>query len=187
MSSPHIADSEVPGKEPLVYDRLVRRHQSAAERESAGRQKGLADALTGSLLRGEARSTTTLRRLETGEQTDRKVRVEEGKALLDWSIECEDENRDGDTVNEGGLKGTKETDTDPKGRGIREWQRRIGERFVAGKDREFDYEAVDEDESFDGDWVDMEREERWFAEEEEAGADEGDQRDLQGETGIQDF
>ena len=80
------------------------------------------------------------------------------------------------------------------------WKASVERRFVSGEDEEFDYGPVDQGEEFD-DLVVEEREaqERWFEEEDvrfmgpegESGRNrspgEGGRRELQGETGVQDF
>jgi Coiled-coil domain containing protein (DUF2052) len=76
------------------------------------------------------------------------------------------------------------------------WHDLIAERFVHGRDDEFDYHCVDTDETLDADegvagtWTEREREAAWFDEEEPDGGDERvDDRgkQLEGETGLQDF
>ena len=179
--------------EPLTYDRLVRRHQSAREREVAGRQKSLGDALTGSLLRGEALSAaagtreTFLRQVHGLERQGKR-----GCAEIDWGIEGErdelDELEDLESSSHAKQKdGARE-------KGLREWQSRVKERFVRGEDDAFDYASVDRDEGLDGGWLEMEREERWFADEAEDEDKERGNRNLEhstssleGETGVQDF
>ncbi|KAK3337534.1 coiled-coil domain-containing protein-domain-containing protein [Cercophora scortea] len=51
----YFKSSEHELSDPLLYDSLVRRFQSPAEREEEGRQKGYARILEGSLMRGEER------------------------------------------------------------------------------------------------------------------------------------
>ena len=83
----------------------------------------------------------------------------------DWKVE-EEESEDSE---------------DGKEKALAQWHELLAERFIAGKDEEFDYTAVDYDESLDGDWRAREKEEQWFEDEEE-------HLDSQlGETGIQDF
>lgn len=66
-------------------------------------------------------------------------------------------------------------------------------RFVRGGDGDFEYEKVDESEEYDDRGVEeQEAEEKWFDEEEsnfvnEEGVRRSKSRELQGETGIQDF
>jgi len=61
----------------------------------------------------------------------------------------------------------------------------LQERFIRGRDEEFDYDAVD------GDWdLDVtarrEAQDEWFEDEEPTWA-EGEERARTGETGVQDF
>ena len=67
------------------------------------------------------------------------------------------------------------------------WNEFLTERFVRGDDPDFDYSKVDDNEGFDA----MERQDEqdaWFDEEEPAWAsNDGDEKMLHGETGIQDF
>lgn len=66
-------------------------------------------------------------------------------------------------------------------------------RFVRGRDADFDYGMVDESEEYDDRGVEeQEAEERWFDEEESTfvnveGVRRSKSRELQGETGVQDF
>ena len=66
--------------------------------------------------------------------------------------------------------------------GKERWHELLAERFVSGRDENFDYKLVDEDEALDGDWAGRKAEEDWF--EEEESTIEGI---AQGETGVQDF
>lgn len=168
---------------------MVRQHQGAAEREAAGRQKSFADALTGSLLRGEARS---LKHAASGAKETNKGRIgrKEGDRV-DWSIEGEDDEQ-AKAHEKAGASGEGGQAMDAREKGLKEWRLKLEERFVGGDDREFDYERVDMDEELDGGWREMEREERWFAEEEEhpnGGGGGGEPRghQLEGQTGVQDF
>ena len=69
-----------------------------------------------------------------------------------------------------------------KKQGEGRWRALLAERFVSGKDENFDYSPVDRDEELDGDWVGRRKEEEWF--EEEESEIEGPAK---GETGVQDF
>ena len=168
--------------EPLTYDRLIRQHQSAAEREAAGRSKGLADALTGSLLRGEAKPLAGARQLAaSGGATSAST---DGGRRLDWGVDWEDlDEIGGGDGQESGQEA--ERVVDQRARGVQEWRRRLEERFMAGEDGDFEYGPVDEDEELDSGWGEVTREERWFAEERDE--DEGNKPELEGQTGVQDF
>lgn len=158
--------------DPLLYDRLIRRFQSAAEREAEGRKKGYSGILEADIMRGEAK-------LDALANPDPNIRFnyrrgENGEILA----EEEDE-----------IPVSKEE-------GLERWKWEMEMRFVEGRDADFEYETVDLDESMD-DLVTEEREraEKWFDEEEEGwvgdddhgGNVEGGERQLKGETGIQDF
>ena len=77
-----------------------------------------------------------------------------------------------------------------KEEGRRRWVYEMRKRFVGGRDGDFDYQAVDEAEEFD----DREEEERnaldQYLEDEElewVDAEGKTKKELEGETGIQDF
>lgn len=85
-----------------------------------------------------------------------------------------------------------EQDEVPKDKeeGYERWKWEMEIRFVKGGDGDFDYGEVDGSEEYD-DWG-TEEEERWFDEEEsnfvnEEGVRRSKSRELQGETGVQDF
>ena len=148
--------------DPLAYDRLIRQHQSAAEREAEGKKKGWAGVLEGSLRRGEAKLA------EINPEMDSSSQQSIGSPCshrTDWRVEGEESQED----------------EDRKSKGLAEWHELLVERFIAGEDEEFDYTVVDCDESLDGDWKVREEEEQWFEDEEEH------LESRQGETGIQDF
>lgn len=76
-----------------------------------------------------------------------------------------------------------------KGEGLERWLELMTDRFVAGKDDDFNYEKVDRNEELD-DTQHIKRclEERWFDQEEpswERG--ENELNEIQGQTGVQDF
>ena len=84
--------------------------------------------------------------------------------------------------------------------GITRWRSKVEQRFLEGRDADFDYESVDDKDEFDDRALeDREEEERWFDEEEAAWADDeqeddvGVKRDvlekehMSGQTGVQDF
>lgn len=206
--------------DPLLYDTLIRRYQTPAEREAEGRARGYARVLEGSLLRGEER----LARL-AGDGS-RPVRPE---SMLRPST-----NGAGAVGGTGvsasavsplaALGGVDEALPPPetKTEGHAQWTHFLRERFIRGGDEDFEYGAVDRDDELDV--VErVEREEAWFdeespgwdlGEEEEGGGDGGDgdgngdvdmdgeggdekgeegraarrkEKELQGETGVQDF
>lgn len=208
-----------PPTDPLLYDTLIRRYQTPAEREAEGRARGYARVLEGSLLRGEER----LARL-AGEDS-RPARPE---SVLRPSTNGA--GSVGSTASAvvasplAALGGVDEALPPPetKTEGHAQWMDFLRERFIRGGDEDFEYGAVDGDEELDV--VErVEREEAWFdeespgwdlggEEEEEGGGDGGDgsgdvdmdgegvdeegeegraarrkEKELQGETGVQDF
>ena len=168
----------IEAKDPLGYDRLVRRFQTAAEREAEGKKKGYSGVLEADLWRSEAKMEA-LRRVveEEGGDGVGYVRGSDGEIL----VEEEKEEEGGPLTRE---------------EGMRRWKGEMERRFLRGGDVDFEYGVVDEGEEFDGE-EEREREERWFDEEEatflldggkgEEDDDDGGRGKVEGETGVQDF
>lgn len=80
-----------------------------------------------------------------------------------------------------------------KDEGYARWKWEMEMRFVRGSDGDFEYGKVDGSEEYDDRGTEeQEAEERWFDEEESAFVNEeglrrSKSRELQGETGVQDF
>jgi hypothetical protein len=149
--------------DPLLYDRLVRRFQSAAEREAQGRARGAAGNLEATLVRSEAK----VEALQTPDNGNPLV-YERGANGEIVGVEEDAGERVGG-----------------KEEGLKRWKDVMGRRFLRGEDGEFDYGAVDNSEEFD----DIEEETRgaqddYFDGEEQAFIGDGRPR---GETGVQDF
>ncbi|KAI9832174.1 MAG: hypothetical protein M1819_004525 [Sarea resinae] len=158
--------------DPLLYDRLIRRYQSPSEREAEGRAKGYSGVLEADLMRSEAK-LAALAHPSSSAVTYR--RGPHGEILA--------EDRDEMPAN--------------KEEGLKRWRREMEMRFLRGEDLDFEYEDVDQNEEYD-DRAEEQREEedRYFGEEEprwilgddESGGDHGSsERQITGETGIQDF
>lgn len=147
----------------LLYDRLIRRYQSAAEREAEGRQKGWSGILEADMRRAEAKSEDmrnsqhaspfACRREPDGEilaedQLDKPANKEEARA---W------------------------------------WLDEMTQRFLRGDDADFNYHGVDENEEYD-DLAEEEREaqEKWFDEQEPEFILKDGEMPV-GQTGIQDY
>src|ERR1700753_1907562 len=111
--------------DPLLYDRLIRRFQTPAEREAEGRQKGYSGILEADLYRSEAKldairhpdpnSMFTYRRGPDGEilaedRDEVPANKEEGRARWRWEMEA---------------------------------------RFLRGGDDDFDYDVVDKNPEYD--------------------------------------
>ncbi|EXJ93106.1 hypothetical protein A1O3_01662 [Capronia epimyces CBS 606.96] len=158
--------------DPLLYDRLIRRFQTPAEREAEGRQKGFSGVLEADLYRSEAK-LDALRHPDPNSIFTYK-RGPSGEILA--------EDKDEVPAN--------------KEEGFTRWKWEMETRFVRGADDDFEYGAVDHNPDYD-DRATEEREaqDRYFDEQEPEfveGQDENDatkskSKELQGETGIQDF
>ncbi|KAI5287102.1 hypothetical protein KEM54_006242 [Ascosphaera aggregata] len=165
---PEYFGSDLENADPLLYDRMIRRFQSAEEREKEGRKKGFTGIFHADLMRGEAR-LEALNRPHAGDAFS-CTWGPNGEILV--------EDRDDVPV-------TKEE-------GFSRWRWEMEMRFVKGADYDFDYMTVDQDEALDEyNWND--REERYYDEEEPGWVTDTDEhgnkmeRVLKGETGIQDY
>ncbi|KAA8647145.1 hypothetical protein EYZ11_009889 [Aspergillus tanneri] len=151
--------------DPLLYDRLIRRFQTPAEREVEGRAKGFSGILQADLCRSEAK-------LEALSHQDPNAmfsytRGPHGEILAEEQDEIPPNKEEGEKL----------------------WRWVMTLRFLRGDDSDFDYQTVDDNDEYD-DW--NEEQERYFDDEEPKWlVDEATGRDvkshLQGETGIQDF
>lgn len=148
--------------DPILYERLVKRHQSAAEREAEGRAKGYGRTLEADLVRGETK-LADLREapLSSGSQAPCRTAMMTTGVEETWDLPAES-----------------------KTHGLELWQAFLTNRFVKGQDEEFEYAAVDGNDEYDG-LASMEAEEQWFDDEEPARVDNVAR--LEGETGVQDF
>ncbi|CAI6086775.1 unnamed protein product [Clonostachys chloroleuca] len=167
--------------DPVIYERLVKRFQSAEERSKDVKAKGYGRTLEASLVRGE----TTLANLRAEEQGN--------------SASASD-SAQGRTVNNGpasmpsGLDAW-DDDARDKQEGLELWRAFLEDRFVHGRDDEFDYTLVDSDEGYDAMEI-RDAEDRWFDKEEPSWVGDDDDVDetkashngaSARETGIQDF
>lgn len=155
--------------DPLLYDRLIRRFQTTAEREAEGRRKGYSGTLEADLLRSEAKLDALAH--PDPKQSFSYRRGPNGEILAEERDEVPSNKEEGYT----------------------RWKWEMEMRFVRGGDMDFEYEKVDESEEYDDLGVEeQEAEERWFDEEEarfvtEEGLTNSKSRELRGETGVQDF
>ncbi|KAJ4386170.1 hypothetical protein N0V93_009063 [Gnomoniopsis smithogilvyi] len=185
--------------DPELYDKFVRKFQSPAEREAEGRSRGWGKTLESSLMRGEAKleriaSSYTGDRIPASSSDRMQVSNDRVRDVTNFSIDVD-------------LVGDKPA-TKEEGRAA--WDEFLRERFVRGRDDDFDYSQVDGDEDLDS-LEHMDREEAYFDEEEPEWADDsaedeeesqvpgetdnalGDrkrpkrERVLLGQTGIQDY
>lgn len=140
---------------------MIRRFQSAAEREVDGKKKGYSGVLEADLWRSEAK----INALSQHEQDGRELSY--GR------------NANGEIVAE-------EKDEVPASKedGERRWRKQVELRFLTGGDADFDYRTVDENDQLDAPEEARDIQDQWFEEEEESS---GSSPGLAGQTGIQDF
>lgn len=150
--------------DPLLYDRLIRRFQTPAEREAEGRAKGFSGILEADILRSEAKMDA--------------LAHPDPNAMFSYS-----RGPNGEIIAE-------DHDDVPvdKEEGEKRWRWEMEMRFLKGADYDFDYQTVDENDEYD-DW--SEEQERYFDEEKPEWVvddNEGNpESKLQGETGVQDY
>jgi hypothetical protein len=154
----------------LLYDRFVRRFQTPAEREqqNAHRNSDKPTNLTGDIL--EANLVRSEAKLEALRHPDPNSPIVYQRAA-DGSIVAFEQDEDDRALN--------------REEGWKRWTDVMGQRFLRGDDRHFDYASVDENDEYD-DWAtqDRERLEEWL---------DGEEVELPegyiptGETGIQDY
>ncbi|OKL63950.1 hypothetical protein UA08_00674 [Talaromyces atroroseus] len=156
---PEYFSADLEMADPLLYDRLIRRFQTPAEREAEGRAKGFSGILQTDLLRSEAKIDA--------------LAHPDPNAMLSYK-----RGPNGEIIAE-----DKDDIPATKEEGQKRWQWEMEMRFLKGADYDFDYSAVDENDEYD-DW--NEEQERYFDEEEPEWILE-DQCKLAGETGIQDY
>lgn len=166
-SHPDYFGSSLESADPLLYDRLIRRFQTSAERESEVREKGYAGTLEADLLRSEAKLSEAQTQSSTSSAT--YTRTTRGEII---SIAPEDE-------------------AITRAEATERWQEIMTERFLKGNDTDFDYKSVDENESYDDRKAEeRDHEDEWFNDEKPDSSPregEGEKKALEGETGIQDF
>jgi Coiled-coil domain containing protein (DUF2052) len=154
----------------LLYDRLVRRFQTATEREEEGRKKGYSGILEADLYRGEAK-------MEALKNPDPS------------SVLAYRRGPDGQILAE-----EKEEVPANKAEGFARWRWEMEARFIRGRDDDFEYRAVDGNDEYDDHALEnLEAEERYFDNETpefvsgEGAIKKTESIELNGETGIQDF
>ncbi|QDS69326.1 hypothetical protein FKW77_003392 [Venturia effusa] len=160
---PDYFNSSLEIADPLLYDRLVRRFQTPAEREAEGRDKGYSGVLEADMRRSEAK----LQALANPDPnaTFSYIRGPDGEIIPE---EQEDVPVD-------------------KDEGFARWKYEMELRFMRGDDHDFEYIEVDESEAYDDiAEEDRARQEEYFGQEEPTFVLE-DGQDPQGETGILDY
>jgi len=174
--------------DPLLYDRCIRRFQTAAEREADGKAKGYSGILEADLYRSEAKLAALAQSSPPPVLTSLGV---SSSSLSSSSVpgNSKPENPipfvsylrgpNGEIIGEDG------EEVKSREEGMERWKFEMTVRFLRGGDEEFDYRDVDESEEFD-EVERRESEERWF-DEEEPEWDGGEKGVTDGETGVQDF
>ena len=149
--------------DPLLYDRLIRRFQTAEEREKDGRQKGYSGVLEANLVRSEAK-------LEALQHPDPNSPMAYARAP-DGSITAVEQDAD--------ERSTSRED------GWEKWKDVMGRRFLRGDDVDFDYASLDDNEEYDDRAEeDRRRLDDYLDKEEESFIGEGKPT---GQTGVQDY
>ncbi|KAI1483301.1 coiled-coil domain-containing protein-domain-containing protein [Daldinia eschscholtzii] len=187
--------------DPVLYDKLIRRFQSAEEREKEGREKGYSRILEVGLIRGEAKLAQLTSQQGTdssaGEQQQEQV-SSLSTSSTSWLPKPAAEDADPfirETATGGDGFGGNGVVPETKEEGRERWNEFLRRRFVLGRDEDFDYSAVDENDELDV-LERREQEDAWFDDEdpewasdgpEYQGGGGGDEKRLEGETGIQDF
>ncbi|UKZ74382.1 hypothetical protein TrVFT333_002049 [Trichoderma virens FT-333] len=152
--------------DPVLYERLVKRFQTPAEREAEGKAKGYGRTLEADLVRGETNLSNVYQAPEQGSRAQEYANVpgDGGAGTNAWDADAEN-----------------------KEHGMQLWHAYIEARFVEGLDEEFDYEKVDDDYKYDTLAI-QDAEDAWFDNEEPSWVDGDAQCQARpGETGIQDF
>jgi len=164
--------------DPVLFESLVRRFQSATEREVDGKAKGYSRILEADLLRGEAkldklRGSAPGKPAQPSDKTETSPITAAPSAWLDTEAEL----------------------PPPKSReeGRERWHRYLADRFIHGRDEDFDYSLVDGNEDYDTQ-ARRERTDAWIEDEEPSWAGPDGEPvggpptgPLEGETGIQDY
>lgn len=203
--------------DPDLYDTLVRKFQTPAEREAEVRRRGWGKVLESSLMRGEDR----LDRVASSLAGDRPEPRSGGTQPQSSSSSRgalpptpSDRQGSGAAATAAARNFTIDADLAESGPETKEegraaWEDFLRERFIRGGDDDFDYGPVDGDESLD-ELESRDREEEWFDGEDPEWASDGSEgsagtpgvvgpdgepgkrkgpreRVLTGQTGVQDY
>lgn len=182
--------------DPLAYDRLIRRFQTANEREVEGKRKGYSGVLEADLWRAEAKVEAVRSNKEkegakkpgdeSGVKTNKEGEGEGEGGEEDEAIRAENKKLEDAAV-----------ESLSKAEGQEIWRRQMELRFVSGDDGEFDYEEmVDGNEELDDrETAERERQDEWFDDEdaswiEDNATEANHERNevaVRGQTGVQDY
>lgn len=158
-------DSSLELADPLLYDRLIRRFQTASERQSEGQRKGFSGQMATDLWRAEAKKDALA-------QPDPNSLF-----IYDRGPQGQIMAEDKDDV-----PMTKE-----EGKGW--WVDEMTQRFLRGGDDDFEYAKVDTNPKYDDPEQERDLQDAYFdSMESDFDSDgEGKEKILTGETGIQDY
>ncbi|EDU44403.1 repeatdomain containing protein [Pyrenophora tritici-repentis] len=162
----YFSDASLELADPLLYDRLIRRFQSASEREAEGRKKGFSGQMSADLWRAEAKKDA--------------LSQPDPNSLFTYS-----RGPQGEIVEE-----DKDDIPMTKEEGQAWWVDEMTQRFLRGGDDDFDYaKLVDGNAQYDDPEQERDLEEAYFESmESDFDSDgEGKEKVLVGETGIQDY
>lgn len=189
--------------DPILYERLVKRFQTAQERAEEGKAKGYGRTLEASLIRGEtnlanvpgssirgAAVASSFSDLSLSSSTLPPARATLGNGT---SSSSDSAQAGAATAEELSLDRSWDQPVSEKGQGQQHWRDYLEFRFVHDLDDEFDYSKVDQDEDLDA-LQHKDAEDVWYDEEEPSWVDEDgdaqwedDSKQRKGETGIQDY
>jgi hypothetical protein len=158
-------DSSLELADPLLYDRLIRRFQTATEREAEGRRKGFSGQMATDLWRVEAKKEA--------------LSHPSPASLFTYTRGPQGEIREAD----------KDDVPMSKEEGRVWWQDEMTQRFLRGDDDDFDYAKVDASHKYDDPEEERDIQDAYFdSMESDFDTDgEGKEKVLTGETGIQDY
>lgn len=162
----YFEDSSLEFADPILYDRLIRRFQTAAEREAKGRRTGHSGVLSTDLYRAV-------------EKQEALYHSNPNSLLFTYN-----RGPNGEILEE-------EKDDIPmsKEEGKAWWIDEMTQRFLRGDDNEFDYKKVDGNDKYNDPEEKRDLEEAYFnSMDSDFDSDgEGKEKVLLGETGIQDY
>ncbi|KAG8167419.1 hypothetical protein KVR01_003108 [Diaporthe batatas] len=174
------ADNQLADQE--LYDTMIRRFQTPAEREAETRRRGWGKVLETSLMRGEDRldrvaSSLSGDRPAPGPGRFQPASSSSPRAAVPSSTAGAGDNQGPVAASTAAANFTIDADlaesapaTKEEGRAV--WEDFLRERFIRGGDDDFDYGPVDRDEGLD-ELESRDREEEWFDGEEPGWASDG--------------
>ncbi|KAF2023499.1 hypothetical protein EK21DRAFT_80741 [Setomelanomma holmii] len=165
MHPEYFSDSSLELADPLLYDRLIRRFQTATEREAEGQRKGFSGRMATDLWRAEAKKDA----LSQPNQ---------------YSLFTYNRGPQGQILEE-----DKDDVPMTKDEGRAWWVDEMTQRFLRGGDDDFEYKNVDVNAKYDPPEQERDLQDAWFESmESDFDSDgEGKEKVLTGETGIQDY